>query len=1248
MMFLKPDIKSLLLFNLTALLAMAALADDTDIYTAGRSSSSTKVDGYVMLMMESRPNTGSTLCSDVTDSSCETTLTTEIYDKVTSTSDGLGITSGKVYLSDALRAVYLVLLPELKDIGNFHIGIMNNHDDTCTGNPGSGPSYIPSGNGQGCSNGGYIIRGFEPIQNDTSRAELETIIKSFPRGTTGNVAHKYQGKELYFEYFRYLTGQGVWNGALGFDDFASSNDRLNLGEAGNAATDAVPDLLASGDPAHELDPDTTILDGTTDIEANSVEYVSPFTGNASDFACTKVYAINNMVGVVNAGSDSDDEIEKTLANGGMDGLSGNFDFEDVIARMYALDVASSDVGVDIDGTQNVISYIVAPNPNNTENNYASAGGTDAALDSSDPAVLLDSLRQVFNDIVTRSSTLVAASVPVNVFNRADIVDNIFLAIFEVNDDGYPFWPGNLKKLKLQEQTVNGDTFLSIVDANGAAGFNPLDGRISTSAVTFWTDTGELPDAVDARSEIDDKDGRAVTMGGAGQQIPGYKLDGSAHPGYSNSDTGARQLYVDPAAVSNTAAAGNTLLALNTSSTGFNHLVQTSDATTAAKHLQWLRGLDPELYNSNTDDLDGDNDIEEPRSYIHLDTDADGTADFWRPWVLGDSLHSRPLAINYGARPGYDVDGADNILGTADDEDPDVRIFMGTNDGFLHQFQNIDTSGGESGVEKWAFIPRELMDNVDLLRQQGSIVPMHPYGVDGAPVAFVIDNNGDGTITHSSGCSTGANDCDKVYLYFGLRRGGKSYYALDVSDPDSAPKLLWRLRKPEAVSGTNGSYAASASSFTPGDALEPGQFNEGTLTIGGTDYNVLYNTAKAVVLNGTLPGSAATNVSYTLTGPGDSDFAELGLSFSTPRTGWIKYQSNPTPVLFFAGGYYGGWEADHSGRIGKDDLTHTSSDSEGAAIFIVHARTGELLWKAVPSGTTSDTLYVNSGLTDSLASDLTIMDSDDNNIVDRIYVGDTGGTVWRFDLPEGDDCSGSDQRRCWFASKLATLGDTASNGGTDDRRFFHAPRVVQSRDSSNFDAVIIGSGDRAHPKVDTSSGSYVDNYFFLLKDRLTTSGDTSALSRTPLAIGDLYDATDNCVDSSCSDSDISNGWKLSLEEDGEKNLSSPLVIAGNVFFTTYLPEGSSSAGSCVAAVGNSRLYGISFRDAAPVFHFTGTADNVPLVKADRYIDDVEGIGGDVISLTPKFIMTPGGKIYESGSEGVSATYWREKGLDNIQH
>ena len=44
-----------------------------------------------------------------------------------------------------------------------------------------------------------------------------------------------------------------------------------------------------------------------------------------------------------------------------------------------------------------------------------------------------------------------------------------------------------------------------------------------------------------------------------------------------------------------------------------------------------------------------------------------------------------------------------------------------------------------------------------------------------------DGNGDGII----------NGSDKVWIFFGLRRGGSSYYAMDVSSPNS-PSLMWHI------------------------------------------------------------------------------------------------------------------------------------------------------------------------------------------------------------------------------------------------------------------------------------------------------------------------------------------------------------------------------------------------------------------------------------------------------------------------
>lgn len=1251
----------------------AALADDTDIYTSATAGEGATVDGMIMLIMESRPNTGSTLCNDAASSSCLTTLGDEVYAKLTApiADGGLGVGSGKVYLSDALRAVYLVLLPELANSGNnLHIGLMNNHanDSNC----GAGPDEISNN----CSKGAYILRGLEPISNAASLDELLTIIQAFPREIGGNAAHPYQAKAIYQEYYRYLTGGEVWNGALGFNDFASTTSDLNLGEDGNK--DVITwDGSAFKDPIlHTLEPDTGVLSNagnsevTRKIEDSNVAYVSPFANDAHDFACTKVYAFNNTVGTY----DPDDSSDATLAAevGGL-GSGNKLKFPDVVARFHNLDMASADRGVALDGMQNVISYFLMPSPKKQDHDLAVLGGTGGAFDTSNPKQLLEDLRKAFNDIATRSSTLVAASVPVNVFNRSDIVNNVFLAIFEVNDDGYPFWPGNLKKLKLEKEfdATTGKTTLKIVAANGVAGFNPLDGRISTSATSFWTDTTDMPTAIADRSELSGHDGRSVTMGGAGQNIPGYAADGSSSPGADNS--GVRKLYFEPASVTNTSASGTAVVGLAAddtakSSAEMQSLVlaegstDTERETNTLNRLRWLRGMDPlGLWGTSGIGLDGDSNVDQTRSYIHLDTNDDDTKDEWRRWILGDALHSLPLTINYGNRTGYDGDGADNILGT-DDDNPDIRIFMGTNDGIFHQFKNTAaTTGNESGAEVWGFMPRALMDNVAQLSKQAEIVPAHPYGVDGVPVAFVIDNNADGTITHTASCTTGADDCDKVYVYFGLRRGGKAYYALDVSNPDNPPKVLWRIRKPELVTGASGTYTASTKVFVPGFNLEPGLFNEGTLTIDGTDYTVRHNTATEVVL-AAGPASDATGVSFTLTSPGESDFAEMGMTFSTPRTGWVKYNDTPTPVLIFAGGYHGGWNADGT-RKGKDDLAHLGSDPEGAAIFIVHARTGELIWKAVASGTDSNQVHVQALLTDSIPSEVATLDSNGNTIIDRLYVGDSGGTVWRIDLPEypkqpedgtpTTSCGESDQRRCWFTSQFATLGDTAGDGGTDDRRFFHAPRIVQAVDEnspSKYDAVVIGSGDRAHPKRDihNDTTNYVENYFFALKDRKIVSGDADVKTRDPLEVGDLKDITDDCFATTCSDTVLTNGWKLHLEANGEKNLSSPLVVAGNVFFTTYLPEGGDPGNVCAPQVGSSQLYIVSFREGKPVFNLSGTITDSGLGKTDRYKDDVEGIGGDVISLGPKFIMTPGGQVFESGSEGRSTTYWRDKGQDRIKH
>ena len=139
--------------------------------------------------------------------------------------------------------------------------------------------------------------------------------------------------------------------------------------------------------------------------------------------------------------------------------------------------------------------------------------------------------------------------------------------------------------------------------------------------------------------------------------------------------------------------------------------------------------------------------------------------------------SRPMPLNYGASSGY---GSGN---------PAIYVAVASNDGSLRMLRNTTPGGAESGEEAWAFVPKRSMAAQKILRDN---VPgtKHPYTFDGAPVAYIQDKNLNGSI--ESG--------DSVYLYTGMRRGGKAYYALDVTNPEM-PSLMWTVRSMARMSSS---------------------------------------------------------------------------------------------------------------------------------------------------------------------------------------------------------------------------------------------------------------------------------------------------------------------------------------------------------------------------------------------------------------------------------------------------------------
>jgi type IV pilus assembly protein PilY1 len=172
-------------------------------------------------------------------------------------------------------------------------------------------------------------------------------------------------------------------------------------------------------------------------------------------------------------------------------------------------------------------------------------------------------------------------------------------------------------------------------------------------------------------------------------------------------------------------------------------MDTADTLEVAKLKSWVMGID-------VLDEDGDSSFIDSRNSI------------------GDPLHTEPVVITYG--------------GT--DAKPDSTIYFATNEGFIHA---INT---ETGIEDFSFLPTELHRTQKVFYENTTAAGDRPYGVDGPITNWFYDKN-QNNVLMKSGTST-IEDGEHVYIYAGMRRGGNTYYALDVTNR-SNPKLLFKIQ-----------------------------------------------------------------------------------------------------------------------------------------------------------------------------------------------------------------------------------------------------------------------------------------------------------------------------------------------------------------------------------------------------------------------------------------------------------------------
>ena len=324
----------------------------------------------------------------------------------------------------------------------------------------------------------------------------------------------------------------------------------------------------------------------------------------------------------------------------------------------------------------------------------------------------DELVTVFNDIlgdVTAVDTsFVAPGATVNQFNRLTHRNDIYFALFK--PAARPTWDGNLKRYEVD---LNDAGEIAILDVNGDSAVDESSGFFHDDAKSWWSD---------------DRDGNAVELGGAAEQLDFTRNTFTYLGDYATLPTNGADLTANASRLDE----GNNNITLD--HLGIQNLTGSNQDRQDRRTdlLKWVRGIDVQ-------DEDDDNDTTDYRKHI------------------GDPMHARPVILNYA---------------TNNPEEALSTVFVGTNEGYLHAIER------EEGKELFGFMPKELLGNIQPYFTNHSSTT-HPYGLDGALSIWTNDDNNNVMVDSN----------ETAYLYTGMRRGGNNYYALDVSDREN-PKLAW--------------------------------------------------------------------------------------------------------------------------------------------------------------------------------------------------------------------------------------------------------------------------------------------------------------------------------------------------------------------------------------------------------------------------------------------------------------------------
>lgn len=490
--------------------------------------------------------------------------------------------------------------------------------------------------------------------------------------------------------------------------------------------------------------------------------------------------------------------------------------------------------------------------------------------------------------------------------------------------------------------------------------------------------------------------------------------------------------------------------------------------------------------------------------------------------VGSVMHSTPILLTQSGKISY-------TSGTIDTTDRDDYLLFGSTQGLLHVVRaGKNATDANRGKEVFAFAPNEMMQNQKnaFLSETSSTLGKNNlfYGIDApwtAYTQYVAKADGTLTVKDSGRVAQNASGDDIAikglqWVYGGLRMGGKSYYALNLSDLDN-PELKFHI-----------------------------------------------DPASSKIYKSSSTTTGVTALSY------------MGQSWSKPTIAYVKFGGVKKLVMFVGGGYDPGYENaayDQTNGIGAgvymfdanngDLLWWTSANATAAGGAEAYTNA---------SATSINMKY-------SVVSQINAIDRDNDGLVDNLYFGDLGGQAFRVDLNNAATGTTASDKKANFAKRVVRLFDEHATGGASPR-FYEMPSVsIHDSDNGYVAAVAFSSGNRSSPLVGTavvngnqagSTTSATDGVFVVYdKDVAKTDLYGTPTLTTPTALSSLNSNMSTGVAINGN-----SGWKYTYSSTAGayKGMNELYALDGMLYVNVFHRDGTGIGGSCGAGVkGDSYVY-----------------------------------------------------------------------------